>query len=304
MWIHVIPHFNQFLKDLELSVEDRADADGKAERVARSLFATYYPNQQFTHTCYVKVGSYGKGIASNPRSDLDMLFILPNHVYWRFDALQNNKQSQLLQEAKRNLLGTFHSTDLRADGQVVMAPFGSYHIDVVPSFKRDDGTYIIAHTGDGGSWVKSDPVTEYRQIQYVDSITVGKSTHLNKMVKAWKRECNVDIKSISLEVLVNKFLYNWYWRNQTVFFYDWMVRDFFQFLLPYVNGKTCVPGTEEWIELGDCWGTKAQSAYDRAVKACDYEQADRGDLATLEWRKIFGDEFKGTSMLLGALLRA
>lgn len=304
MWIHVIPHFNQFLKDLELSLADSKDADGKAERVARSLFASYYPNQTFTSSSYLKVGSYGKGIASKPRSDLDMLFILPNHVYWRFDQVQGNKQSQLLQEVKRALVGTFPNTDLRADGQVVLAPFGTYHVDVVPAFKRDDGTYVIAHTADGGKWTKSDPAAEYREIQYVDGVTAGKSTHLNRMVKAWKRECNVDLKSISLEVLVHEFLKQWYWRLQTVYYYDWMVRDFFAYLLLYVNGRTRVPGTTEWIDLGDCWFSRCQSAYARALKACEYEKVDLGVFATTEWQKIFGDQFRGSINQIPMLARA
>ena len=78
MWNHVIPHFEQFLGELQLKPEDRKYADGKAERVAKSLFAKYYPSQQFFDpNCYVKVGSYGKGTAIRPRSDLDLLFILP-----------------------------------------------------------------------------------------------------------------------------------------------------------------------------------------------------------------------------------
>jgi hypothetical protein len=47
------------------------DAEGKAERIARSLFAKYYPNQAFDASSYVKVGSYSKGTAARPRTDLD-----------------------------------------------------------------------------------------------------------------------------------------------------------------------------------------------------------------------------------------
>jgi hypothetical protein len=124
------------------------------------------------------------------------------------------------------------------------------------------------------------------------------------MLKAWKYECNVELKSISLEVLAVIFVNQWQFRNQTVFYYDWMVRDFFQMLLLYVNGRTRVPGTEEWIELGDCWRTKVQSAFDRAVKACEFEKEDKPYSATLEWQKIFGPTFKGSSALLQALLLA
>ena len=84
MWNYVIPHFNQFLSDLQLEPKHRADAEGKAERIAKSLFAKYYPNQLvFDPNCYLEVGSYGKGNATQPCTDLDMVFILPDEVCGR-----------------------------------------------------------------------------------------------------------------------------------------------------------------------------------------------------------------------------
>ena len=96
MWQYVIPHFQNFLHELELPVADRHDAESKAQRVAKSLFAEYYPDQEFDPTCYAIVGSYGKGTAAKPRSDVDMIFVLPPHEFMRIQALSGNKQSQLL----------------------------------------------------------------------------------------------------------------------------------------------------------------------------------------------------------------
>jgi hypothetical protein len=90
---------------------------------------------------------------------------------------------------------------LRADGQVVIAPFQTYNVEVVPAFALNDGTYATAHTADDGSWRVSSPVAEYQIISRVDCISDRKATHLLKMLKAWKRECSVEMKSISLEVL-------------------------------------------------------------------------------------------------------
>jgi len=225
-------------------------------------------------------------------------------VYTRINAVSGNGQSQLLQELKAPLLVTFPMTTLKADGQIVKAPFKSYHVEVVPAFQLLDGKFLTAHTADGGSWKFANPVEEYRLLHVADLASMGKARHLTKMLKAWKYECNIEMKSISLEVLATIFVQQWQWRNQTVFYYDWMMRDFFQFMLPYANGWTRVPGTEEKIQLGDCWLTKCQSAYQRAVKACELEHADCPYSATVEWRKIFGSTFKGTSMLAQALLTA
>ncbi len=296
LWAHVIRHFEQFLGELELKVPERQDAEGKAERIARSLFAKYYPNQAFNPSMSVKVGSYGKGTASRPHSDLDILFVLPREVYERVETLTGNKQSQLLQEVRRTLLGTFPNTEISADGQAVIAPFQTYNVDIVPAFRFISGTYIgqylIADTTDGGSWRYSHPVAEYNWLQQTDAATAGKVRHLIKMLKAWKRECNVEIKSISLEVLANVFVTHWEYRDKTIFYYDWMMRDFFAFLLNYVNGWVQPAGITERILLGDCWATKCRSAYNRALKACEYEYADKGFDASSEWQKVFGSQFQ------------
>jgi hypothetical protein len=297
VWNLVTPHFERFLKELELSGDDRKDADSKAERIARALFSKYYPNRPlFDPSCYVKVGSYGKNTACAADTDLDMLFILPSEVYWRIDGLSGNKQSQLLQEVKYGLFGTFPRTPLRADGQIIAVPFSSYHVEVVPAFRCDDGTFLTAHTANGGSWRSSNPAEEFRLLQTIDQPTQGKATHLTKMLKAWKHECNVDIKSISIEVLAAVFLDQWAYRHESLFYYDWMVRDFFAFMLQYVNGWTRIPGTAEQVQLGDGWQTKCQSAYARAVRAESYERGDYQFAAQAEWQKIFGKHFTGLAL--------
>lgn len=295
LWAHVTRHFEHFLGELELKNPERLDAEGKAERIAKSLFSKYYPNL-FNPLCYVKVGSYGKGTATRPRTDLDMLFILPAEVHARIDALSGNKQSQLLQEVRCALLVTFPNTDIGADGQAVVAPFQTYNVDIVPAFRyvrgQFAGKYLIADTADGGRWRLSDPVAEYNWLRQVDAASVDKATHLIKMLKAWKRECNVEIKSVCLEILANVFVTEWQYRDKTIFYYDWMLRDFFAFMLYYVNGWARPAGITEQIPLGDCWESKCRSAYNRALKACEYEYHDDGFSASSEWQKIFGSQFQ------------
>jgi len=297
MWNYVIPHFNQFLSDLQLEPKHRTDAEGKAERIAKSLFAKYYPNQLvFDPNCYLVVGSYGKGNATQPCTDLDMFFVLPDEVCGRISRLQGNRQSQLLQEVKSALSITFPRTDLSADGQIVLCPFETYSVEVVPVLRLNEpGLFLTPHTGDGGSWRTSNPYAEYQHLRAADQLTNMKATHLTMMAKAWKRQCSVELKSVSLEVLASNFVSQWQHKEQTVFYYDWMIRDFFAFLFPYINGRTRIIGTEEWIELGDSWQTKLQTAYNCALKACEYEKQDDGLNAALEWQKIFGNQLSASA---------
>jgi hypothetical protein len=304
MWNYVIPHFTTFLQELLLSDDDRKDADGKAERVARSLFNRYYPNQTFNSNCYLKVGSYGRGTAGSPCTDVDMLFILPDEDCGRISKVLGNEQSYLLREVKDALAVTFPRTSLRADGQVILAPFDTYAVEVVPAFRLPDGRFLTANTADGGSWKVSNPVAEYKHLHDADLASDRKATHLTLMAKAWKIECNVELKSTSLEVLASIFVSQWSNRSQSFFWYDWMVRDFFAFLFEYANGWTRIVGTDDTIQLGDGWRTKLQTAYSRALKACEYERADQGLYAALEWQKIFGSQFRATMHYLPMLVAA
>jgi len=301
MWIHVIPHFQTFLANLELKPDERADAETKADGVARCLWKKFWLGP-FNSRCYVKVGSYGKQTAVRPPSDLDMLFILPVSEYTRIEALQGNKQSQLLRQVKETLQDSYPNTDLSADGQIVLAPFQTYSVEVVPAFNWDGTSYVTANTANNGSWRHTNPAAEFAAIQLADSLSVGKATHLIRMLKAWKRECSVELKSISMEVLACEFVKQWTYRHQTIYYYDWMIRDFFEYMHPYENGGwTRVPGTAEVIHLGDEWITKRQSAYQRAIKACVYERADMEQEAAAEWRKVFGWQFSYRSALAMAL---
>lgn len=290
MWAYVIPHFTTFLSNLDLTQNQQDDAKTKVNNVVRCLQAKYYQGPYDPGNAII-VGSYGKNTAVRPPSDIDMLYLLPVSEYHRINQVLGNGQSQLLQEVKHVLACTFSRTDLSADGQVVKVPFSSFAVEVVPAFLCNDGTYLTCHTAQGGSWRASCPQEEYRAIADLDSIFENKATHLIKMLKAWKRICNVPLKSIALEIVSCSFVRQWPYNQRSIFWYDWMIRDFFAFLRRYSNITVPIPGIQETVNLGDRWVSRCETAYSRAIKACKYEAEDLGILAEYEWKKIFGDQF-------------
>lgn len=172
-------------------------------------------------------------------------------------------------------------------------PFDSYFFEVLPVFTCDNGDLLTAHTRDGGRWRRFNPYKEFQKIRETDDRSLGKATHLNKMLKAWRSYCNVDVKSICLEVAANVFVDRWSNRDRSLFFYDWMVRDFFRFMLDELadGGSTRPEGNINHIPLGDSWQSKARTAHQAALNACEYERLDDEYNASLEWRKIFGPQF-------------
>jgi hypothetical protein len=81
------------------------------------------------------------------------------------------------------------------------------------------------------------------------------------------------------------------YRERTIFYYDWMIRDFFAFMLQHVNGSVKPAGIAEQIPLGNGWESKCRSAHNNALTACVHEHADEGFDASWEWRKIFGSQY-------------
>ena len=114
------------------------------------------------------------------------------------------------------------------------------------------------------------------------------------MIKAWQAYCSVPIKSFQLELLAADFIRNSPWRLRDFFWFDWITRDFFAYLYHRANTFISVPGTLETIYLGNDWQSRVESAYRRAVRACDHDQYNRVDAAGEEWQKIFGSQIPRT----------
>ena len=109
------------------------------------------------------------------------------------------------------------------------------------------------------------------------------------MVKCWQDNCNVPLKSFMIERLAEDFLLLSQFHQQGVFFYDWMVRDFFAYLISHANGYLVMPGGEI-VLLGAEWLSRAQTAYRNAVNACRNERDNYQWLAGEDWQKIFGSK--------------
>ena len=288
--ISVSARFSTLLANIALTASQRSDGQTKHKGVRSCLNAHYYgSNSEYSNS--MLIGSWGKSTDIRPPRDIDVLFALPWSVYTRIDsnAFSTNKQSALLQEVKRVLQTTYTTTRMRADGQVVVVPFLTYSVDVVPAFQLSAGDYWICDTNSGGSYKTSDPVAEQNKVTNSNNVTKGNTRDLIRMAKCWQGNCNVPLKSFCIELLAMDFLESWQHAGCSTVYYDWMVRDFFGYLETKVNGYVFVPGTYKLVYLGDSWHSRAVSAHNRANNACAYESAIEDFNAGWEWRKIFGD---------------
>jgi hypothetical protein len=286
-WRFVRRRFELFLDNIRLTTDQADDGETKHKGVVSSLNRAYWDNSEDT-THRVLIGSWAKHTRVRPPRDIDLLFILPVDVYYRFEQRQGNRQSQLLQEVRDALRVTYPSTDMRGDGQVVVIPFNTYQVEVAPAFHRQGGGYLICDTNDGGRYKHVDPDAELAQLSEADKHFNGNVRKLTRVLKQWQRECNVPIKAFHLEAAVKGALPRLSWGGYDEFWFDWLVRDTLAHLIDCKNGAFAMPVTGETIHVGDTWLSRAASAYDRAVRACHYERSNEEYLAGVEWQKIFG----------------
>jgi len=287
MWIAVRQRFQAFYRDLKLTEAQIEDGIGKAIGVGKALERAYNGGSSDKPPIFF-VGSWGKGTQVRPSGDVDIMAVFDWSVYQRFEERAGNKQSQLLQEIKGHLLTPYPQTDIRGDGQVVVVGFNSITVELVPVFRLESGQYLMPDTNDGGRWKIVDPWAQINLIDEVDKRTSGNTRALTKMVKSWKHEKNVTIKSFLIELLVTDFMNNYQHAHHDYFWYDWFVRDFFHFMKTRAWGQALIPGTSEVVQLGGDWVGKVDDAIQCAEAACNWEYHNYEVTAGQEWQKIFG----------------
>ena len=286
-WQFVRRRFRSLRANLQLTSDQIEDGKTKYRGVVAALNRAYWDSpSEVTH--HELVGSWSKGTPVRPPRDVDFIFELPVAVYHRFEQRTGNKQSQLLQEVKDILLRTYPQTSMRGDGQVVVVPFNTYGIEVAPGFALQEGGYWICDADNGGRYKWVHPAAELTAFNTTDVRFNGNVRKFSQMFKQWQRYCNVPIKSFQIEAIVKEALTTAHYGGNDEYWFDWLVRDVFAHMKWRANGSFIMPMTGEVILLGDAWLSRAESAYDRAVKACEYEFDNNDQAAGEEWQKIFG----------------
>ncbi len=115
-----------------LQIQDDGTISSRYKAITRRLNTDFWSTTSDTaHSFYV--GSYGRNTAINGFSDLDIVFELPSDLYWQYDNHASNGQSALLQAVRSSMQKTYSTSDVGADGQVVVVNFqDGIAFEVVP----------------------------------------------------------------------------------------------------------------------------------------------------------------------------
>ena len=196
----------------------------------------------------------------------------------------------LLGEIKRRLSRRYGAVEIAREGWLALAPEGGGPaVRLIPCFACRNGGFLMANPVGDGMWRQSNPGAEAQRLREADLISAGKATHLIMMLKSWRRANRIPIPSLALELLVSEFVGLWTYQRRSLLFYDWMVRDFYFWLISQGGRVLPIPGSVETVVLGHAWLGQAEAAHAHARRACRLER-DNGD-ALRPWRQIFGPAF-------------
>lgn len=287
----VAQSFDGFCNSIKTTTIDPIIAYRKG-RIARCINKDFRNGlDSEANTLYV--GSYGRCTDNIDVSDIDLLVILPWSVYDQYNNYRYNGQSALLQAVKNYIYSTYKQTKMRADGQVVQVEFTDMTFEVVPCFEYTDGTFCYPDTNGGGTWRTMNPRAEIAAVQLRNKETNQNMSALSRMVRSWKDYNNVSIKGVTIDILVHRFLKDYKYKSNSSVYYDYMVRDFFEFLMniPTTQSSYLVMGSNRYISDNGYFQYKAKQAYNLALEAIEADQNKYYWTRNERFRSIFGTRF-------------
>ncbi|MGV0999584.1 MAG: nucleotide-binding domain-containing protein [Fluviibacter sp.] len=285
--------FQEFLRNLEIDIPDQISM--RYGEITASLNRKFRDTESKTNNC-LQVGSYGRWTAIKGVSDLDMLYIMPQS---KWDEYRNGGQSSLLTDTKDAIKARYPATQVFVDRLVVRVLYQDFHVEVQPVFEQDDGSFRYPDTYDGGSWKNTKPRDEISTISDVNDDKNGNLRRLCKMARAWKNKHGVGMGGLLIDTLAHNFLvarddYD----DKSFLYYDWMCRDFFDFLANEPNQDFYAAlGSGQRVRVKKRFQRKARKAHALCLKAIEAEELD---IANEKWKKVFGRPFPAAAVKVEA----
>lgn len=186
-------------------------------RITKAVNSEFWSSSSETaHSMYV--GSYGRGTATAD-SDLDVLLSLPQSEYERFSVYKGNGQSRLLQAVKAAVSESYSTTNVKADGQVVVVKFSDgMKFELLPAFERMNGWgsfvgYDYPDSNMGGRWLATNPKAEQDAMKKKNGSSNGLLFDTCKHIRNVHTECfsSYRLSGIVIDSFVFSAIGNWHW---------------------------------------------------------------------------------------------
>ena len=282
--------FQKLKENLEITGLQKSTVSTRQNNVRDVVASDLTVNDSFL------TGSYSRStmIAPLKEADVDIFIVLHSDYFHHYKNGQNGGQAGLLDLVKRTLRKTYTKTpDISRNGQAVTIQFTDFMVDVVPGFNREGGGYLIPNSV-SQRWIPTNPKKHVEIVSNANTEHSGDLVPLIKMIKGWNKNSGNYFNSFHLEVLALQIL-----SGVKISDFPSGMRYFFDKSRDLITKKNLDPvgygedvgsyiNTQEKIQEAVA---KFQLAYDRAIKAEDYNQRGHIQDAIEMWRKIFGDYF-------------
>jgi len=278
--------FQSFLDNLKINSNSTEQISLRYGEITSALNKQFRDTESKTNNC-LQVGSYGRWTAINNISDLDMLYIMPSSAW---DDYKSDGQSKLLTAAKDAIKARYPKTNIRVDRLVVCVTYTNFHIEVQPVFEQADGSFKYPDTYNGGRWKVTKPREEILAMKQFSEEKNNNLRKLCKMARAWKNKHGIGMGGLLIDTLAYNFLQSTEeYDSKSFLYYDWMSRDFFQYLAeqPKQSHYQAL-GSGQDVKVRTPFQSKAKKAYELCLKAIEEGDADK---AYDKWRKVYGSEF-------------
>lgn len=289
----VAQYFQTFCDVIRVSPEKRSSISYRTGRLTRQLNADFRGIDSSLANRFYS-GSYGRNTAIPSISDIDLIYVLPQSVYSRFNNYATGGQSALLQEVRKSIDETYPNSATVADGQIVSISFvDGVTFEIVPVFLNNDASYTYADSNNGGSWKNCKPKHE------IDAFAIRNATcnlnlvELGRMARAWRDFNNVPMSGMLIDTLAYQFIESWPHRDKSYLYYDWLTRDFFNFLAgrSTMQAYWMAPGSGSYVWRTGSFEYKARQAELRALEAIDHLEKEEAWSAKQKFREIYGYSF-------------
>jgi hypothetical protein len=234
-------------------------------------------------------GSYMRNTLIAPLKSADVdVFVILDPKYW-----SDGGQANLLDQVKRVVKKTYPNTpEISRNGQAVTITFTDFKVDLVPTFYREGGGYLIPDSH-RSAWIATDPKAHIKLWADANKAHNSDLIPLIKMLKGWNKNQDV-MSSFALETVTMKVL-----DGIRIDDYPSGVRYVFDTARAKVKAKIPDPaGYSDDVAADITVGPKMdavvsalETAHTRALAAEDFVRRGKIEDAFGRWRLIFGDYF-------------
>ncbi|WP_449397029.1 SMODS domain-containing nucleotidyltransferase [Devosia riboflavina] len=180
--------FRTLRSNLEITDLQEQTVSGRQQAIRGVLERDFAVKDSFL------TGSYRRSTMIGPLKEADVdIFVVLDVKYYRQDG-----KKALLENVKKSLRKTYTLTpDIRPDGSAVTITFSDFKVDVVPSFVRKGGGYLIP-SFELNKWISTDPKKHVELWSTSNKAHNGDLVPLIKMLKGWNKSRSL-LKSFHLE---------------------------------------------------------------------------------------------------------